>query len=50
VGNFLGHNISTFYRAWPHPRIVAAWKAAGMIDVQHRAMSLGGGLVMWGRR
>jgi len=50
VGNFLGPNISTFYRTWPYPRIAAAWKAAGMIDVQHRPMSLGGGLVMWGRK
>jgi len=50
VGRFLGPNISNFYAAWPLPRIVGAWSAAGMIDVDHRAMSLGGGLVMWGKK
>ena len=50
VGRFLGPNIATFYRSWPQPRIVEAWKAAGMIEVEHRAMSVGGGLVMWGRK
>jgi demethylmenaquinone methyltransferase/2-methoxy-6-polyprenyl-1,4-benzoquinol methylase len=50
VGRFLGPNISGFYRAWPQARIAEAWKAAGMVDVAHRVMSLGGGLVMWGRK
>jgi demethylmenaquinone methyltransferase / 2-methoxy-6-polyprenyl-1,4-benzoquinol methylase len=50
VGRFLGPNISTFYRTWPYPRIAAAWNAAGLVGVEHRAMSLGGGLVMWGRK
>jgi demethylmenaquinone methyltransferase/2-methoxy-6-polyprenyl-1,4-benzoquinol methylase len=50
VGRFLGPNISNFYRTWPYPRIVEAWKAAGMTDVEHSAMSVGGGLVMWGRK
>ena len=50
VGRFLGPNIENHYRRWPVDRIVGAWKAAGMIDVHYRAMSLGGGLVMWGTR
>lgn len=50
VGRFLGPNISEHYRRWPLPRIAAAWEAAGMVDVQARQMSLGGGLVMWGRK
>ena len=50
VGRFLGPNIERHYRRWPLPRIVAAWEAAGMFDVGWRPMSLGGGLVMWGRR
>ena len=50
VGRFLGPNISGFYASWPDPRIVDAWNAAGMVDVHRRAMSLGGGLVMWGRK
>jgi demethylmenaquinone methyltransferase/2-methoxy-6-polyprenyl-1,4-benzoquinol methylase len=50
VGRFLGPNISGHYGRWPLERIVAAWKAAGMVDVGHRVMSVGGGLVMWGRK
>jgi demethylmenaquinone methyltransferase/2-methoxy-6-polyprenyl-1,4-benzoquinol methylase len=50
VGRFLGPNISNFYRAWPQARIAEAWRAAGIVRVDHRAMSLGGGLVMWGRK
>jgi len=50
VGRFLGPNISDFYRAHPVDTIVDAWRDAGMIDVEHRTMSLGGGLVMWGRK
>ena len=50
VGRFLGPNISTFYNEWPLSRIVEAWAAAGMVQVEHRAMSVGGGLVMSGRK
>jgi demethylmenaquinone methyltransferase / 2-methoxy-6-polyprenyl-1,4-benzoquinol methylase len=50
VGRFLGPNISCFYRNWPCPRIAEAWKAAGIVEVGIRAMSVGGGLVMWGRK
>jgi demethylmenaquinone methyltransferase/2-methoxy-6-polyprenyl-1,4-benzoquinol methylase len=50
VGRFLGPNIEGHYRRWPLGRIVDAWEAAGMVDVGWRAMSLGGGLVMWGRK
>jgi len=50
VGRFLGPNISGHYRRWPLDRIVDAWKAAGMVDIEHRVMSVGGGLVMWGRK
>jgi demethylmenaquinone methyltransferase/2-methoxy-6-polyprenyl-1,4-benzoquinol methylase len=50
VGRFLGPNISNFYQAWPVARIVEAWKVAGIVDVEHRVMSVGGGVVMWGRR
>jgi demethylmenaquinone methyltransferase/2-methoxy-6-polyprenyl-1,4-benzoquinol methylase len=50
VGRFLGPNISAFYRRWPLERIVAVWRAAGMVDVEHRVMSVGGGVVMWGRK
>ena len=50
VGRFLGPNISAHYRRYPLSWHVQAWRDAGMIDVGMREMSLGGGLVMWGRK
>lgn len=50
VGRFLGPSISAHYRRYPVDWTVAAWEAAGVTDVHVRRMSLGGGLVMWGRR
>jgi demethylmenaquinone methyltransferase/2-methoxy-6-polyprenyl-1,4-benzoquinol methylase len=50
VGRFLGPNISAHYRRFTVPDTVAAWERAGFVDVGVRRMSLGGGLVMWGRR
>lgn len=50
VGRFLGPNIESFYTRWSLARIVEAWRAAGMVDIGWRVMSLGGGLVMWGTK
>lgn len=50
VGRFLGPNISAHYRRYPLSSTVDAWRAAGFVDVGVRIMSLGGGLVMWGRK
>lgn len=50
VGRFLGPSISGHYRRYPLEWTVSAWEAAGVADVTVRPMSLGGGLVMWGRR
>ncbi|HEY7916001.1 MAG TPA: class I SAM-dependent methyltransferase [Acidimicrobiales bacterium] len=50
VGRFLGPNISAHYRRYPVDWTVEAWRRAGFVDVGVRRMSLGGGLVMWGRR
>jgi demethylmenaquinone methyltransferase/2-methoxy-6-polyprenyl-1,4-benzoquinol methylase len=50
VGRFLGPNISAHYRRYPLDWTVEAWARAGLVDVGVRRMSLGGGLVMWGRR
>jgi demethylmenaquinone methyltransferase/2-methoxy-6-polyprenyl-1,4-benzoquinol methylase len=50
VGRFLGPNIESHYKRWPVARIVNAWKAAGMVEVGYRVMSLGGGIVMWGTK
>lgn len=50
VGRFLGPNISGHYRRHPVASLADDWRGAGLVDVHTRAMSLGGGLVMWGRR
>jgi demethylmenaquinone methyltransferase/2-methoxy-6-polyprenyl-1,4-benzoquinol methylase len=50
VGRFLGPNISRHYGRWPLRRLLQAWDSAGMTDVHFRVMSLGGGLVMWGKK
>lgn len=50
VGRFLGPNISAHYRHYPVNWTVQAWRDAGLVDVQFRRMSLGGGLVMWARK
>jgi demethylmenaquinone methyltransferase/2-methoxy-6-polyprenyl-1,4-benzoquinol methylase len=50
VGRFLGPNISAHYRRYPVEWTIGAWERAGLVDVGVRRMSLGGGLVMWGRR
>jgi demethylmenaquinone methyltransferase/2-methoxy-6-polyprenyl-1,4-benzoquinol methylase len=50
VGRFLGPNISRHYQRYPLSWTEDAWRSAGFVDVGVRVMSLGGGLVMWGRR
>jgi demethylmenaquinone methyltransferase / 2-methoxy-6-polyprenyl-1,4-benzoquinol methylase len=50
VGRFLGPSIEEHYRQFPVERHVAIWREAGFEDVRTRTMSLGGGLVMRGRR
>lgn len=50
VGRFLGPNIEDFYGRFPLDQLFETWRTAGMVDVEHRVMSLGGGLVMWGRK
>jgi len=50
VGRFLGPNISDHYERYPLERIVEIWEGAGVEHVEAMLMSLGGGLVMWGRR
>ncbi len=50
VGRFLGPNISAHYRRYPVSWTVQAWEEAGFTQVGTRIMSLGGGLVMWGKR
>lgn len=50
VGRFLGPSISGHYRRYPVDWTVGAWEKAGFTGVAARAMSLGGGLIMWGTR
>jgi demethylmenaquinone methyltransferase/2-methoxy-6-polyprenyl-1,4-benzoquinol methylase len=50
VGRFLGPSIRGFWRDWPEPRLLDAWRAAGLADVAARRLSLGGGIVVWGTR
>jgi demethylmenaquinone methyltransferase / 2-methoxy-6-polyprenyl-1,4-benzoquinol methylase len=50
VGSFLGPSIKGHYATWPVPRLLDAWRTAGVGDVRTRRLSLGGGIVTWGRR
>jgi demethylmenaquinone methyltransferase/2-methoxy-6-polyprenyl-1,4-benzoquinol methylase len=50
VGRFLGDSIRGFHERWPLPRLLEAWRNAGFEDVAARRLSLGGCLVIWGRR
>ena len=46
VGSFLGDSIRDFHRRYDVPGL---WRGAGIESVQSRRLSLGGGLVVWGR-
>jgi demethylmenaquinone methyltransferase/2-methoxy-6-polyprenyl-1,4-benzoquinol methylase len=50
VGRFLHPSITKHDDEWPLPRLLAAWREAGVEDVRARRLSLGGGVVTWGRR
>ena len=50
VGRFLGDSIRDFYARLPLERQLALWREAGVVDVRLRRLSLGGGIVIWGRR
>ena len=50
VGRFLGGSIRDFWRRYPLERQLELWRAAGIDDVRHRRLSLGGAIVVWGRR
>ena len=50
VGDFLGGSIREYWVRYPIERQLALWRTAGVRDVEVRRLSLGGGVVMWGRR
>src|SRR5947207_12088450 len=50
VGRFLGPSIRSFHERLPLPALLELWRAAGVAEPRCRALSLGGGLVVWGAR
>jgi demethylmenaquinone methyltransferase / 2-methoxy-6-polyprenyl-1,4-benzoquinol methylase len=50
VGRFLGPSIAVFWERYPLPSLLELWRAAGIMRVDARALSFGGGVVIWGRR
>lgn len=50
TGRFLGPSISELYRRYPLIEQGRMWNEAGIEAVRYRVMSLGGGIVIWGRR
>jgi demethylmenaquinone methyltransferase/2-methoxy-6-polyprenyl-1,4-benzoquinol methylase len=50
VGDFLGPSIRDFYVRYPEAHLLELWWDAGVRDVRARRLSLGGGIVTWGRR
>ena len=50
VGRFLGPSIRDFWQTWPEPRLLDAWREAGLTEVAARRLSVGGGIVVWGKR
>jgi demethylmenaquinone methyltransferase/2-methoxy-6-polyprenyl-1,4-benzoquinol methylase len=48
VGRFLRPSIEDFHRRYPNPADL--WREAGLVDVVEKRLSLGGGLVTWGRK
>lgn len=50
VGDFLGDSIRDYWERYPQERQLELWHAAGIEQLEIRRLSLGGGVVMWGRR
>jgi len=50
VGRFLRPSIRDFYARVPLPDQLALWRGAGIGDARARTMSLGSGVVIWGRK
>ncbi len=50
VGRFLGPSIRAFWRDYPLERQLELWRGAEIEDVRSRRLSLGGGIVIWGRK
>jgi len=50
VGRFLGGSIRELWAEYPLERQLELWHAAEVAQPQARSLSLGGGVVVWGRK
>jgi len=50
VGDFLGDSIRDYWETYPIGRQLELWHTAGLRDLEVRRLSLGAGVVMWGRK
>jgi demethylmenaquinone methyltransferase/2-methoxy-6-polyprenyl-1,4-benzoquinol methylase len=50
VGSFLGPSVSDFYRKHSLESLAQMWGRAGVENVEHKVLSLGGAVVTWGRK
>jgi demethylmenaquinone methyltransferase/2-methoxy-6-polyprenyl-1,4-benzoquinol methylase len=50
VGGFLGGSIRDFWRRHPFERQFQWWHAAGLRGIEVRRISLGGAVIIWGRK
>jgi demethylmenaquinone methyltransferase/2-methoxy-6-polyprenyl-1,4-benzoquinol methylase len=50
AGSFLGPSIRGFWEQLPEPALLDLWSAGGIADLQTRRLSVGGGIVIWGRK
>lgn len=50
VGRFLGPSIRGYYSGGGLERTLDCWHRAGIGELRYRLLSLGGGVVIWGRR
>ena len=50
VGRFLGPSIRGFYGEGGLERVLGWWQDAGVGGIRYRLLSLGGGVVIWGKR
>jgi len=50
VGRFLGTSIESFWERYPLEAQLAWWEETGIADIRVRRLTLGAGVVVWGRR
>lgn len=50
VGGFLGSSVDEFHQRFPEDALADVWNQAGLTEVRASHPSLGGGLILWGRK